>query len=102
MPQILLQLAGHNGTGLGEALVNVEAVPRIGEPLYLHGFTKIEIPDLEREMARFVVHGVEIEWDEVGQRLLPRVRAQYSEVDPDDDFIYRSVEETFGRWPPFA
>lgn len=102
MPQILLQLVGHSGTGLGEALVTVEAVPRIGEPLYLRGFRKISIPDLEREKARFVVHAVDIEWDEEKQRLLPCVRAQYSEVESHDDFLYRSVEETFGRWPPFA
>lgn len=102
MPEILLRLAGHSGTGLGEALVQVEVVPRIGEPLYLHGFTKIHIPELEQEKSRFVVKWVEMKWDKDGLRLLPHVSAQYSEVDRDDDFVYRSVEETFGRWPPFA
>lgn len=102
MSEILLKLAGHNGTRLGEALVQVEVVPRIGEPLYLHGFRKIRIPDLERDKSRWVVSCVAIKWDKDGQRLLPHVSAQYAEVDPDDDFLYRSVEETFGRWPPFA
>lgn len=101
MPQIRLKLQGHSGTGLGEAVVDCAVVPRIGQPLYLEGFNGIPLPEEEAAKATFFVHSTDLVWSKETNSIEVHVIAQYGEG-YSEDFIYRSVEETFGRWPPFG
>lgn len=101
MPQIRLYLHGHNGSGLGEAIVECAVVPRIGQPLYLKGFKGIRMPEEEAKEAKFFVSSTNLVWSEKTSSIELQVFAQYGEGYSDDD-AYRSAEETFGRWPPFG
>ena len=104
MPQVVLDLFGGNQQSLGRAEIEVEVVPRIGEPLILENFCDIAIPAIEQLDWRYVVVYADQHWDSSKNRLIPRLIAQYMQAGMglEERNVYGPIEGRFGRWPPFA
>lgn len=106
--RIDLQLYGHSGTKLGTAEVQSETVPRLAEMLFLKGCRQIQLPEEEATKATFMVHSVEQCWCSKRQAIIPRVSAQYTELEAEHRMevqrraMQSGDQEEGVLWPPIA